>query len=137
MNPRANARQLSLVLAAGAVGALANSVALWAAGTSGLTHALGVQIAPALSAEWLYPRLVWGALWGLLFLLPLASQRWVAQGLALSLFPTLFQLFVIFPHRAGLDVLGTKLGTLTPLVVVAANALWGLAASAWLRITGR
>jgi hypothetical protein len=136
LSARAHARQLSLVLAAGAVGALANSVALWAAGTSGLTHALGVRIAPPLAAEWLYPRIVWGGLWGLLFLLPLASQRWVAQGLALSLFPTLVQLFVIFPN-AGTGALGTKLGTLTPLVVVAANAVWGLAASAWLRATGR
>lgn len=136
MAARAHARQLSLVLAAGAVGALANSAALWAAGSSGATHALGVRIAPALTPEWLYPRIVWGALWGLLFLLPLASQRWVAQGLALSVFPTLVQLFVVFP-RAGADALGLKLGTLTPLVVIAANAVWGLAASAWLRATGR
>jgi len=132
---RAHARQLSLVLAAGAVGALANSVALWAAGSSGLTHALGVRIAPSLTPEWLYPRIVWGALWGLLFLLPLASQRWVAQGLALSLFPTLFQLFFVFPSSVG--VLGTGLGTLTPLVVLAANAVWGLAAAGWLHTTGR
>ncbi len=122
-------------MTAGAVGALANSVALWAAGSSGLTHALGVRIAPSLTPEWLYPRIVWGALWGLLFLLPLASQRWVAQGLALSLFPTLFQLFVVFPSSVG--VLGTELGTLTPLVVLAANAVWGLAAAGWLHTTGR
>jgi hypothetical protein len=137
LSASAIARRLSLVVAAGAVGALANSVALWAAGTSGLTHALGVRIAPSLSPEWLYPRIVWGALWGLLFLLPLASQRWVAQGLALSLFPTLVQLFVIFPAHAGAGALGTGLGTLTPLVVLAANAAWGLAASGWLHLTGR
>jgi hypothetical protein len=95
-----------------------------------------VRIAPPLSAEWLVPRVVWGALWGLLFLLPLASQRWVAQGIALSLFPTLVQLFVIFPN-AGAGALGTKLGTLTPIVVLGANAVWGIAASAWLRVTGR
>jgi hypothetical protein len=137
LGARAHARQLSLVLAAGAVGALANSAALWAAGSSGLTHALGVRIAPTLTPEWLYPRIVWGGLWGLLFLLPLASQRWVAQGLALSLFPTLVQLFVIFPQRTPAGTLGLELGTLTPLVVLAANAVWGLAASAWLRATGR
>ena len=136
MSARAHARQLSLVIAAGAAGALANSVALWAAGSSGLTHAIGVRIAPELSPAWLYPRVVWGGLWGLLFLLPLATQRWVAQGLALSVFPSLVQLFVIFP-RAGADALGTELGALTPLVVLAANAIWGLAASAWLRATGR
>jgi hypothetical protein len=137
LSARAQARRLSLVFAAGAVGALANSVALWAAGTSGLCDALGVRIAPALAAPWLYPRIVWGGLWGLLFLLPLASQRWVAQGLALSLFPSLFQLFVIFPYRTSAGMLGTGLGTLTPALVLAANAVWGLAASAWLRVTGR
>jgi hypothetical protein len=137
LSARAHARQLSLVFAAGAVGALANSVALWAAGTSGLSEALGVRIAPSLSSAWLLPRIVWGGLWGLLFLLPLASQRWVAQGLALSVFPTLVQLFVIFPYRTSAGVLGTGLGTLTPVLVAAANAVWGLAASAWLRATGR
>ena len=133
----ARARLLSLVLAAGAVGGLANSLAVWAAGTSGLTHALDVRIAPALTPEWLYPRIVWGGIWGLLFLLPLAPQRWIAQGLALSLFPALVQLFVIFPYRSGAGVGGTQLGTLTPLVVLVATAVWGLAASFWLRITGR
>ncbi len=119
------------------MGALANSLALWAAGTSGLSEALGVRIAPSLAAGWLYPRIAWGGLWGLLFLLPLASQRWLAQGLALSLFPSLFQLFVVFPYRTSAGTLGTGLGTLTPVVVVAVNAVWGLVASAWLRATGR
>jgi hypothetical protein len=134
---RAHARRLSLVFAAGVVGALANSVALWAAGASGLNDALGVRIAPSLDAAWLYPRIVWGGLWGLLFLLPLAAERWVAQGLALSLFPSLVQLFVIFPWRTSAGTLGTGLGALTPVVVLAANAVWGLAASGWLRATGR
>jgi hypothetical protein len=134
---RAFAKRLSLVFAAGAAGGLANSIALWTAGTSGLTAALGVRIEPSLTPEWLYPRLVWGGLWGLLFLLPLASQRWVAQGLALGLLPALVQLFVIFPQRTPAGTLGLELGTLTPLVVLAANAVWGLAASAWLRATGR
>jgi hypothetical protein len=137
LSARAHARRLSLVFAAGAAGALANSLALWAAGTSGLTEAIGVRIAPSLSPEWLYPRIAWGGLWGLLFLLPLASQRWVAQGLALSLFPSLFQLFVVFPYRTSAGALGTGLGTFTPVVVFAANAVWGLAAAAWLRATGR
>ena len=137
MSASAHARGLSLVFAAGAVGAVAKSVALWAAGASGLSDALGVRIAPALTPAWLYPRIVWGGLWGLLFLLPLASQRWVAQGLALSLFPSLFQLFVVFPYRTTAGPLGTGLGTLTPVLVLAVNAVWGLTASAWLRATAR
>ena len=134
---KALARRLSLVFAAGAVGAVAGSAALWAAGASGLCAALGVRIAPAFTPAWLTPRIAWGGLWGLLFLLPLASQRWVAQGLALSLFPSLFQLFVILPQHAGAGVLGRELGSLAPVVVLGANAVWGLAAAAWLRASGR
>src|SRR5262245_46473837 len=134
---RALARRVSLVFAAGAVGAIANGAALWAAGTSGFNEALGVRIGPPADAAWLYPRIVWGGVWGLLFLLPLASQRWVAQGLVLSIFPTLWQLFVVFPYRTGAGTLGTGLGTLTPILVVLANAAWGIAASGWIRATGR
>jgi hypothetical protein len=137
LSVRAFARRVSLVVAAGVVGALANSAFLWLAGATGLTEALGVRIAPSLSSAWLQPRIVSGGIWGLLFLLPLASQRWIAQGLALSLLPSLVQLFVIFPQRTSAGMLGTGLGALTPVVVVVANAVWGLAASAWLRLTGR
>lgn len=129
------ARRLSLVFSAGALGALANSIALWAAGSAGLTQTLGVAIAPPLSAAWLYPRLVWGGLWGLLFLLPLAGRGWPTQGLVLSLAPSLVQLFVVFPMKAGQGTLGLELGALTPLVVLAANAVWGLVAAGWLRLT--
>jgi len=52
-------------------------VAVWAAGTYHLTARLGVGIAPALTPNWLYPRLVWGGLWGFLFMLPLHGRWWL------------------------------------------------------------
>jgi hypothetical protein len=131
---RAAARALSLCFAAGAAGGLANSFAVWAAGKLGLTGALGVSLAPAFTPAWLYPRLVWGGLWGALFLLPL-SGGWLRRGLLLGLAPALFQLFVVFPYWQGRGWLGVELGALTPVVVLAANAVWGVAASAWLRTT--
>ena len=95
---------------------------------------LGVKIAPALTPAWLYPRVVWGGLWGLLFLLPsLGRGNWLAAGLAASLGPTLVQLFYVFPVMAHKGTAGLELGLLTPLVVVLANALWGWAAALWLR----
>jgi hypothetical protein len=131
------ARRTSLVFAAGAVGALANSVALQAAVRAGLVHALGVDIAPPLATAWLYPRIVWGAIWGLLFLLPLSGRRWALEGLLLSLGPSLVQLFVVFPWKAHKGVLGLEMVAPTPLVVLLANAVWGLTAAAWLSWTGR
>ena len=128
------ANALSLFFAAGAFGALVNSLSVWLAGEIGLTRALGVSIAPALTAGFLYPRIVWGGLWGFLFALPLGIPSALRRGLLLSLAPAAFQLFVVFP-RAGHGNLGLELGTLTPVCVLFFNAVWGVAASWWLRGT--
>ncbi|MEB2343949.1 MAG: hypothetical protein OZ948_04355 [Deltaproteobacteria bacterium] len=128
------ARSLSLFFAAGVVGALANSVAVWLLGELGVPRALGVALAPDWSAGWLYPRLVWGGLWGLLFALPIQAAL-LPRGLLVSLAPTLFQLFVVFPAWAGQGVAGLELGLLTPAFVLLYNAIWGVTASWWLQGT--
>ena len=127
------AKKLSLVFAAGCLGGLLNSLAVWVFGVIGITSALGVKIAPPLSAPWLYPRLVWGGLWGLLFLLPLMQKQFLYRGLIFSLGPTLVQLFIVFPMKANKGVMGFDLGLLTPLLVFVFNAIWGLTAAIWLR----
>ena len=128
-------RNLSLVFAAGCWGALWNSLAVWLCGYLGITSALGVHIAPALTPAFLYPRLVWGGLWGLLFLLPLSRWSFPVRGLFFSLAPTLVQLCLVFPLMAHKGVLGLQLGVLTPGLVVFYNAIWGYAAGWWLNWT--
>lgn len=115
-----------IVFAAGCLGALANSLAVWFFGSTGINQALGVSIAPMLSPAWLYPRIVWGGLWGLLFLLPLLNSKPLAKGAILSIFPTLVQLFVVFPFKAGKGMAGLELGLLTPLLVLFFNLVWGI-----------
>jgi hypothetical protein len=124
------ARSLSLYFSAGALGGLANSVVVWAVGHLGLAH---VASAPALTPGWLYPRIVWGGLWGALFLLPV-SWGWFRKGLLLSLGPSLVQLFLVFPLKTKAGVLGLALGLLTPLAVLFFNAVWGVVASFWLTV---
>ena len=126
-------KRLSLVFAAGCFGGLLNSLAVWIFGTLGITPALGVKIAPQLTAPWLYPRLIWGGIWGLLFLLPLMQRRFLTKGLIFSLGPTIVQLFIVFPIKANKGVMGFDLGLLTPFFVVVFNAIWGLTAAIWLR----
>jgi hypothetical protein len=130
-------RNVSLVFAAGVFGALINSLAVWAAGEFGITNALGVKIAPKLTAAFLYPRLVWGGIWGLLFLLPIMKSRIWSKGFIYSLGPTLVQLFIVFPMKAGKGALGLELGMLTPVFVVVVNAIWGWTAAIWLRGSGK
>ena len=131
------ARKISLVFAAGVLGGLLNSLAVWAFGEFGITAAAGVKIAPKLTAAWLYPRLVWGGIWGVLFLLPMMQTSIWSRGFIYSLGPTLVQLFVVFPLKAQKGAMGLDLGMLTPLFVVVFNAIWGWTAAIWLRWTGR
>ena len=130
-------RNITLVFAAGCLGGLVNSLAVWFFGDTGITPALGVKIKPMLSAAWLYPRIVWGGIWGFLFLLPFKRNLFLLNGLICSLGPTLIQLFVIFPIKAKKGVMGLELGTLTPLFVIFFNAIWGLTTALWLRWVGK
>jgi hypothetical protein len=125
-------RNLSLVFVAGCWGALWNSLAVWLGGYLGIAPALGVNIAPPLTPAFLYPRLVWGGIWGLLFLLPMSRWSFPARGLLYSLAPTLVQLCLVFPVMAQKGFFGLQLGYLTPLFVLLYNAIWGYAAGWWL-----
>ena len=127
---------MSIAFAAGAVGGLANSIVVWLFGLAGITAAVGVAIAPHLSASWLYPRIVWGGMWGLLFLLRFPRSGPIVRGLVLSLAPSLFLLLYVFPEMAGKGWLGVSLGALTPVFVLFYNAVWGVTAALWLRAVG-
>jgi len=122
-------RKLALCFSAGGLGGLINSLVVWVAGLTGISAALGVSIAPPLTAPWLYQRIVWGGLWAFLFLLPVLKEMPYLAGIVWSLGPTIVQLGVIFPFVANKGFLGLELGGLTPLLVFIFNAVWGLVAA--------
>jgi hypothetical protein len=126
-------KNLTMVFSAGCLGGLVNSLALWLSGSKGITAQLGVKLAPALTAQWLYPRVVWGGIWGVLFILPLLKKSYFMRGVLFSLGPSAAQLFFIFPVKAGKGMMGLDLGALTPALVLVLNALWGLTAAYWLK----
>ncbi|MGB3642470.1 MAG: hypothetical protein WBA39_33545 [Rivularia sp. (in: cyanobacteria)] len=129
------ARNLSLVFAAGCLGGFLNSIAVWLFGFAGITALFNVQIAPNLTASWLYPRIVWGGIWGFLFLLPFFSRKYLYKGILLSLLPSLVQLFIVFPLKANKGILGVELGSLTPIFVLLFNFVWGITVAFWLKIS--
>jgi len=131
------ARKVSMVFASGCLGGLVNSLVLWIFGAAEVTADLGVKLAPDLNARWLYPRVVWGGIWGALFLLPVLRNQVAAQGILFSLGPTVVQLLVVFPYQAHKGLLGLDLGLLTPLFVFFFNAVWGITAAVWLRYVGK
>jgi hypothetical protein len=126
--------KISLAFAAGCMGGLLNSMVLWFFGAQGINQFLGVKLAPELTPAFLYPRLVWGGLWGFLFLFSWRSQKIYQLGLIYSLAPTLMQLFLVFPYRLNMGFLGLQLGQFTPLLVVFFNAVWGLGTAWWLHL---
>jgi hypothetical protein len=127
-------KKILIFFSAGCLGALANSIALWLFGYFGITTSLGVSLAPALTPNYLYPRIVWGGLWGLLFILPMLKSRLLFKGAVLSLFPTVVQLFIVFPFKAHKGIAGIDLGLLTPLFVVFFNWVWGFFSALTIKI---
>lgn len=123
---------MSLTYAAGSVGAIVNGLAVWFFGALSITGLLGVKLAPALTPAFLYQRLVWGGLWGFLFLLPLWRNSPLWRGIVFSAGPTLAQLVMVFPLIAKKGMFGLQLGTITPLFVIFFNIIWGITAAYWL-----
>ncbi len=128
--------RLSICFAAGCVGALVNSWVVWYLGRRGIPQQFGVGIAPKWSATYLYARLVWGGIWGLVFAVPFwRSGFWTgvfSRGILFSFIPTLFQLLVVFPVFQDKGMFGLALGTLTPVFVCLYNAVWGFYTALWL-----
>ena len=126
-------KEESLAFAAGVVGGLANGLAIWLFGLIGINQLLGVAIAPQLATPFIYNKLVWGGIWGFLFLLPYPRMTYVSRGLIYSLGPSLVQIFIVFPLAAHKGVGGIELGYLTPLLVLFFNGIWGVVAAVWLK----
>lgn len=120
---------LATTFGAGVLGAFARTLAFWLMAFSGLSAAIGFPFSASLSPESLYPRLVWGGLWALLFLLPVPRKVWWLRGLFFSLVPSL--VWLVQTHLShALDTLLAD-GKVF-LTVLAGNAIWGLI-TAWIR----
>ena len=111
--------RLSVAFAAGAVGAIANSLAVQLAG-----RLRSSATVPSFTPEWIYQRLIWGGIFGLLLLLPLLRGRPVLQGLLISLAPSVARLTVFAPADASASVASIAL-------VLVFNAIWGVVAALW------
>ena len=123
-------QKISLAFSAGALGGLVNGLALWLTGWLGIPRLLGVTLAPALTPAFLYNRLVWGGLFGILLVLVTRPAYWVGRGLVISVVPFLVQNFVVFPYQDK-GMMGLQLGTLMPVFVFIFNVVWGLVAAWW------
>jgi len=123
-------RQLAFCFSAGAVGGLAKALVSWMGARYGWDAAFGVHWSGALSAAFLYPRVVWGGLWAFLFLLPLARSSLAVCGLIWALVVTLVQLLVL----PLLTHAGLHFSLLPWFAALLLNCVWGLATALMLRL---
>ena len=125
---------LSLGFAAGCIGALFQFALTWFFREIGITGYYNVAIYVNPTLDWLYPRLIWGGLWGaVLFLIPYFERFYVLRGMVLGAIPALFQLFVVYPIFQDRGIMGKELGELTPLFTLLFFSAWGAAAGQWLK----
>jgi hypothetical protein len=127
-------KNILLVFAAGCLGALLQILAMNVANHYGLIHSVGVELSSSYSPQWIYPRIVWGGLWGFIFLLPLLSSSVFLRSFVMCLIPTCAQLFVFYPFYENKGVAGLSLGMLTPFVVLFFYWVWALTAAIALRV---
>jgi hypothetical protein len=130
MKPATLVRQASGAFTGGALGGLVDSLNIWLMGKVGISDLLGVGMKPEFTAPWLYQRMIWGGIWMLLLLLPVLKGRTAARGMLFSLLPSAMMLFLVLPSM-GKGMLGLGFGSLTPVVVIGLNLIYGLVASFW------
>lgn len=116
---------VAVAFAAGSAGGLATIFTLWLFVLLGITGSFGVELPPPVLGD-LYRMVVWGGIFGFLFLLPVMQGSIALRGVLFGLVPSAVQCFVVFPYALGAGMLGMGLGELTPVFVLIFNTVWGL-----------
>lgn len=118
-------QRAALYFAAAAVGGLAVVLTVWAFGQIGVADLFGVKIKPELAKGLIYKQMVWGGIWGLIFLLPIKIKPLWLRGLVMTLFPVVAAVALLLPMR-GAGFLGLELGKWAPVYIYLVNTPWGL-----------
>jgi hypothetical protein len=120
-------------LAAGALGGLLQSTIILIVSMLGFFKLLQLPLAFEFNLVWYYQRITWGAIWGLLFLIPvLRSLPHWKRGLIVGVFPALASLLIFLPFKDGLGYFGLKLGSMMPVAVILFAMIWGMIAGSLL-----
>ncbi len=118
-------RLLTLGFGAGAFGALISALAGALLNALRIQELIGLPPPPAPESylPLLYRLVVWGGIWGLLFVVPVMNRAWWLKGLVIGALATLAILLYFNPAV-----------TTPPMrlaYVFVLNSIWGLAAGAW------
>jgi len=113
-------RRIVLVYALGSLSGLMMSMLSWLLGYGELFGGFGLRWVPGV-----YQNMVWGGVFGMVFLLPADPRRWWWNGFIFGGLPAVAQLFWALPQTTDYGFAGLKLGWLTSLAVIAYYTVWG------------
>ena len=125
--------RMSVAAAAGAVGGVLQTLIIVALSEMSLFQLVGLPFKIPFTLPYLYQRITWGGLWGLLFLIPLLpnTAHW-KRGLIFAAGPALASLLFFLPFQDDMGWFGLKMGVVWPVVVVIFALIWGYIAGSWL-----
>jgi hypothetical protein len=121
-----------MVLLAGGLGGLTNSIVVWFLDTVRITPALGFNMAPNCTLEWFFRRIFASALWGVLFLIPAYKKTPIARGVLLSILPWLSSVLFVFPMQMDAGFFGLGFGIGAPVWTFLFAAVWGVTGTLFL-----
>ncbi|MCH2175836.1 MAG: hypothetical protein MK193_08920 [Lentisphaeria bacterium] len=117
---------------AGSFASLALAIVMWILGRADLHDAIGVDLEPKLTLEWVISQMVFGGIAGFLFIIPFKFEGFKKVAL-IALFPALFMWFYVFPQIHGDGYFGLDEGNLMPLVEYLYQLAWAAIAAAFMK----
>lgn len=100
----------------------------------GLSQLIQLPSFPVLSQSWLYPKVIWGGLLSLCFVLPFMSSNTLVKSAVLALVISLVELFFALPFNLYHGVMGLNVGMVTFLIMLGFNLVWAMLTSLILTI---
>ena len=111
---------------AGSLGALLACALFWLIQFLGLGQIINMPTFPIFSEAWLYPKIIWGGLFSLCFLLPFMKTNASVKYLVFALLISLVELFVPLPFSLYKGVVGLNTGMYTFAYILIFNLAWAL-----------
>jgi len=126
------AKTLLYLFVAGALGGLTSGILVWTLGALGITPALGFNMVPDLTPNWISRRMFASGIWGIIFLIPLFQNSALKKGATLGVLPWLSSILVVFPYKMNVGFFGLEMGMGTPLWTLLFGIVWGVTGTLFL-----
>jgi len=116
-------KKLPVVFSSGAFGGFIEVLTYYIFSLTGIVAIFGMPAAPGWKPEMVYRPVVWGGLWGIVFLIPFLDELYILKGIVLSILPTLAAWFIFIPGKMPVNM---RPGLMALLLIVIQNAIWGI-----------